>query len=126
MKPRCVDLAAKTMTRMKRCAAACFISALLASPHMALAASCDQQSLQANLKEVERNLAKPSVQKQIDAAKADYAADQDFDDIDAALYLDAYALYLDIRNNASAGKIDAACAKYDEVATMFELLQAAE
>jgi hypothetical protein len=57
---------------------------------------------------------------------ADFAAHQDFDDIDAALYLDAYALYLDIERNYGGGAIDMVCTKYESTRTMFDLLEAAE
>jgi hypothetical protein len=101
--------------------------ATLATPHFAAAdEACNEQSLNATLKKIEGNLAKPSVRKQVEKARADFAADQDFDDIDAALYLDAYALYLDIERNYQGGAIDAACTKYESTRTMFDLLEAAE
>lgn len=100
---------------------------LTALPHSALADNmCNHQSLATELQQIERNLAKPSVQKLIDKARDDYAADQDFDDINAALYLDAFALYLDIERNYKGGEVDAACSKYKEAHTMFDLLEAAE
>lgn len=72
----------------------CWI-AILTVPQLAGADEpCTKQGLEAALQKIEQNLAKPSVQREIKKARADFAADQDFDDIDAALYLDAYALYL--------------------------------
>lgn len=99
---------------------------LTISPAAVASGACTEQSLRKSLKQIEGNLAKPSVQAQIAKAQADFAPDQDFDDIGPALYLDAYALYADIKRYAGTGAIDAACAKYEESLTMFDLLEAAE
>ena len=58
---------------------------LLTMPHAAASGACTEQSLQKSLKQIEGNLAKPSVQGQIAKARADFAPDQDFDDIDAVV-----------------------------------------
>lgn len=100
---------------------------MAATPHIAIAdGPCTKEGLGTALQKIEQNLAKPSVQREIEKARADFAADQDFDDIDAALYLEAYALYLDIGRNLEGGAVDDACAKYEERHTMFDLLEAAE
>lgn len=82
---------------------------LSASAHGVLGASCDEDSARARLQALKDALQRPEALAAIDAAKADFAADQDFDNVHDAKYLAAAAVYFKAERLLDGGAVSDAC-----------------
>jgi hypothetical protein len=83
------------------------LSISLASP--AGAASCDAAAAEARLAALQQALQRPESLAAMDAAKADFAADQKFDNERNAKYLAAAAVYIKAKDHLDAGAVGDAC-----------------
>jgi hypothetical protein len=82
----------------------------LAPVGAAAESACDQSAVRDALARLSDALGKPRAQAAMQAAEADYAADQRFDDEDDVRYLAAAALYVKAKDDLDAGAVDDACA----------------
>jgi hypothetical protein len=73
------------------------------------AATCDEVSARARLTALSDALQRPESIQAIDAAKADFAADQHFDNEHDAKYLAAAAVYFKAERQLDGGAIGDAC-----------------
>ncbi len=73
------------------------------------AGSCDEAAARARLAVLQQALERPESLAAIDAAKADYAADQQFDNEDNAKVLAAAAVYIKAKRHLDAGAVGDAC-----------------
>ncbi len=97
---------------MRRCRLLLAIGAALSLTSLAgaaRAASCDEAAARARLAQLQQALERPESLAAIDAAKADYAADQRFDNAHNARILAAAAVYIKIERRLDAGAIEDAC-----------------
>jgi hypothetical protein len=92
--------------RLLRAAGAVLI---IGSAYAAQAETCDEASARARLQELSDALQRPESLKALDAAKADFAADQHFDNAHDAKYLAAAAAYFKTERLLDAGAIGDAC-----------------
>jgi len=72
-------------------------------------ASCDETSARARLAALKDALQRPEAMEAIDAAKADFAADQKFDNEHNAKVLAAAAVYFKVERHLDAGAVGDAC-----------------
>ncbi len=75
----------------------------------ARASSCDEAAARARLAQLQQALERPESLAAIDAAKADYAADQRFDNTHDAKILAAAAVYIKIERHLDAGAVGDTC-----------------
>jgi hypothetical protein len=72
--------------------------------------ACDAPAVHDALEHLADALGTPKAQAAMKAARADYEADQQFDNEDDAKYLAAAAIYVKGTNDLAAGDVDDACA----------------
>src|SRR6185369_9656303 len=70
---------------------------------------CDESAVRDAMERLAHALGTPKAQAAIEAARADFAADQKFDNEDDAKYLAAAAIYVKGTDDLAAGDIDDAC-----------------
>jgi len=75
----------------------------------AIAVSCDETSARARLAALKDALQRPEALAAMDAAKADFAADQKFDNESNAKVLAAAAVYFKVEDHLDAGAVEEAC-----------------
>lgn len=101
--------------RRRRTVGAAFSLALVSLAGAALADQpCDATSARARLDVLKAELQKPDSMAAMDAAKADFAADQDFDNEDNAKFLAAAAVYFKAERELDAGAVEDTCAFLDQ------------
>ena len=76
--------------------------------------ACTEATARARLSQLDDALQKPEAMAALDAAKADFAADGDFDNEANAKVLAAAAVYFKVERHLNAGAIEDACAFLDE------------
>ncbi|GAB2178075.1 hypothetical protein [Dongia sp. agr-C8] len=83
---------------------------LLLSPHGAEAAQlCSESIARQRLAELQATLMRPEAMAAMDSAKADFAADGDFDNLRNARTLAAARLYFKVEDRLDAGAVPDAC-----------------
>jgi hypothetical protein len=95
--------------RLLVAAGAVFSIALMSLSNDANAAACDEASARARLATLKTALQRPESLAAIDAAKADFAVDQKFDNEHNAKVLAAAAVYFKAERHLDAGAVGDAC-----------------
>jgi hypothetical protein len=88
--------------------------------------SCDEASARARLQALSDALQRPESLKALDAAKADFAADQHFDNEHDAKYLAAAAAYFKAERLLDAGAIGDACLFLGQADTLIDAIIAGQ
>jgi hypothetical protein len=82
---------------------------LISPAGAARAAPCDAAAAKARLATLQQALQRPESLAAMDAAKADFAADQKFDNQHNAKVLAAAAVYIKVKEHLDAGAVGDAC-----------------
>lgn len=100
---------------------------LCLSPASASADSaCDEPAVRDALEHLADALGTPKAQAAMKAARADFAANQQFDNEDDAKYLAAAAIYVKGTDDLAAGDVDDACAMLQNAAKLIRAVIAGE
>jgi len=83
---------------------------ILSGPVARADEACTEATARARLSQLDAALQKPKAIAALEAAKADFAADNDFDNEANAKVLAAAAVYLKVEREIDAGAVDDACA----------------
>lgn len=103
------------MQRRRPLVAGAALSVLLASiGTTARAQDCDESVVHHRLAQLKDALQRPQAMAAIDAAKLDFAQDQDFDNEANARVLAAAAVYFKIEGQIEAGEVEEACLFLDQ------------
>jgi hypothetical protein len=95
--------------RRQHVAGAVFSFLLTALGTAAHAQTCDESVARTRLGQLGEALQRPESMAAMDAAKADFAADQDFDNESDARILAAAAVYFKVERHLEAGAVEDAC-----------------
>lgn len=87
---------------------------LLSTQAQAQAQDCDESVVRYRLGQLKEALQRPQAMAAIDAAKLDFAQDQDFDNEDNARVLAAAAVYFKLEGQIEAGEVEEACSFLDQ------------
>jgi len=85
---------------------------------------CDEAAVRDALEHLAQALGTPKAQAAMQAARADFAADQKFDNEDDAKYLAAAAIYVKGSDDLDAGDIDDACRMLQNAGKLIDAVMA--